>query len=507
MIKHSTRRRLGLTIALSLAALPFLGAARERRLRYNSEEHRLIVDRGVAAVKIPASVHFPQGIARRDTTQGAFVGAMADAKRVAKQQDDCYNSAGFAQAAGNNGIYVPTPQVSPNALLVLDAYTSSTLAGRFSMGQLAALYGDYRRTTYCDTSYRCFLTDAEIGNLTFTRGKGTCPTSISARDYLAAISMGMWTPYGDAGNAFTNTADDNEYGDAGWWGDEMVRIANANDWHWSNGAIAWYVGLHRLALVHADSARVDPRHWMRALHYEANALHALTDLFAFGHVMTNRDVSSYGIFKNNSLLGTVSYKWMDNVIQMGGGNRDEDGRITLGSRLPTIKDVASSRNDFMKTSRGSWGGYALYEHDYHEKFNAAGGNVRNLNGTRFRILGDAGLSQMVGKDSALDVLTNAVTASVQSLFDGFDQLTKNGSTTTIGQVGSPYFAALKFVPVYIERDGTGHYDGYWTLYADAVNKITGTNKTLGGWKDCQIPYLSGADWRYPAGPRKNCAQF
>ena len=515
-------------LVLTSLLLVSVTAANGRRAFYNSEEHRLIVDRGIAQVVIPAGVQFPTGIAMTPIAPQAYADAIANAKRLAvgfgtnnaaeysdqagKVQDNCYWT-GFGQIAYNKAIYVPSPDRAPDKILSVHGYTTANQAGGFTIGQLAALYGDYRRTTWCDGSGKCYLTNTDVGEVGFSRGnvarKGTfCPDNMLSGRYLQAVASGVVPPFGSLGNTTSNTANDDEYGDAGWWGDEMLRIANVNDWHFTSAAIAWYVGLHRLALLYADSARTDSKHWVRALHYEANALHSLTDLFAFGHVVTNRDETTYGIMKDQGLVTNAAYLWMENVIKMGGGVRSGTGKVAPTAILPAIKDVAGARNEFVKSYRGTWVSRADDERRYHDEFNKTGAQVRNLNGDEFYIMGDKGLNQMFTTGSSVAVLQNAVKTSVQSLIDAHVALKGGGSVPTIGQAGSTYFAALKFIPVYISRDANGYFPGYWTIYASAVNGITGVNKALTNWDKCQVPYLSGKDGvLWPSKPGAACASF
>lgn len=502
---------------------------------YNSDEHRLIVDRGVAAVVVPPSIRFPAGIATTPVDTTAYVGGYRAAKELAvgfetnnpadfdsrkgHVQDNCYYTATsvggldipFHQAAYNKLIRIPSREQVPATILNVPAYNAAASLGRFTMGQLAALYGDYRRTTHCDASGRCFLTNADVDHVVFARGnaiqKSTyCPAALHAGRYLQHIGSGLVPPTGGLGNTTGNTASDDEYGEAGWWGDEMLRIANVNDWHFSSAAISWYVGLHRLALLYADSARADPRHWARALHYEANALHSLTDLFAFGHVVTNRDETAFGIMKPHAR--NQGYRWMENVIRMGGGSRSESGRISLSNRLPAIADVASVRNDFVKSDRGTWVRRAENERRYHDALNASGAQVRNLNGDDFQIFGDAKLAQMMNGE-AVTVIANAVTASVQALFDAHVELQqRTGTVESIGAARSPYFAALKYVPVFIVRDANGYFPGMWTRYAQAAADISGSDRTIASRERCQVAYLSGSDGiAWPDKPSGPCTSF
>lgn len=528
------RKGLVLSIAISPLALPFFGTP-EPTVPYNSDEHRLVVDLGVAAVVVPPSIRFPEGISMRPINATAYADGYREAKRLAvgfetnnpadfdgnkgSVQDNCYYTRatigstdfGFHQASYNKTIYIPAANQVPDKVLAVPSYNAVASYGAFTIGQLAALYGDYRRTTFCDGSGKCYLTNADIGEVVFARGNairsGTfCPAKMHAGRYLQDIGSGLVPPFGAAGNTFTNTANDDEYSEAGWWGDEMLRIANVNDWHFSSAAISWYVGLHRLALLYADSARADSKHWARALHYEANALHSLTDLFAFGHVVTNRDETSFGIMK--SLSGNRGYQWMENVIRVGGGTRSGTGQISLSAKLPAIKDAPGVRNDFVKSDRGTWAARADDERRYHDEFNKSGAQVRNFNGDDFEIFGDAKLPQMLN-GTAVGVIKTAVTASMQSLLDAHVELQQGKRTVdAIGAAGSSYFSALKYVPVFIVRDANGYFPGMWARYANAVVGIAGVNKTLSNWDRCQVAYLSGADGvRWPQKPAGPCAQY
>ena len=536
MKPSSIRHALGISIGVAPIALILVGATRwtsgAATVRYNSEEHRLIVDRGIAAVVIPASVHFPRGIAVKQIAAATYhdeihkakvlaVGENPDSKEGATQ-DLCYWT-NYAQMAENKQIYEAANSQLPTNVLMVSAYASRLASDAFSMGQLAALYGDYRRTTYCDDAGRCFLTDADTTKLSFVGGPirtGSalyakyCPPPMDLTAYLKAIADGVIPPYGKAGNATGNSDHtDVAYNDAGWWGDEMLRIATTNDWHFANGAVAWYVGMHRLALVYADSARQDPKYWNKALHYEANALHSLTDLFALGHVLTNRDETSWKIMSAASLTNRPAYRWMYNVIRIGGGTRDTAGRIGLSSTLPRIVDTAAARNDFLPSYPlpGQGGvvlaGRAVAEKDYHAEFNTTGAEVRNFNGDDFYIYGDAGLRTTLMTGKAMDVLTTAVTHSVQALFDAHVALQKGDSIAAIGSAGSVYFAALKYLPVYVAKDKNNYVPGYWARYAKAVKEISGATNALNKWDSCQVPYFYGKDWKYPPPRTSPCATF
>ena len=514
---------------LLIGALLFSAALATARttMFYNSEEHQLIVDRGVALVKVPTSVKLPANVTFGHVEAAAYQDYVRKAKRLAvgfdsnklsdfvntKEgvQDNCYYPPTFGQLSGNQAIYVPDIATVPTQVLQVAGYTKTGSSTQFTMGHLASLYGDYRRTTYCDGTGRCFLTQADVDTVAFTRGNARtkfCPAAVPAGDYLQAIGSGLNPPAGPVGNVTANTAYTvNDRFEAGWWGDEMLRIANINDWHFANGAIAWYVGAHRLALLYADSARGDPRYWVKALHLEANALHSLTDLFAFGHVVTNRDVTSHGIMVDNEPTPGTGSKWMKNVLELGGGSRDGGGTISLSSNLPAIREVTGTRNDFVPSKRYGWWDNAKAEHTYHNEFNSKGAYVRNLNGDEFQIFGDGRLGAMVMTSKSVNVLVEAVRTSVQSLFDAQQQLAAGGTVENIGKAGSSYFGALRLVPVYIMSDGNNYFTGRWTRYAKAIDEISGGKRVPTTWESCAVAYLSGADWKWPTATTTACTAF
>ena len=538
--------RFGRYVIACLSVLAPLGVANA----YNSEEHKIIVDWGASMVHAPcASLPAPTGFPVM--TWAAWQQLYKDAKFKAvgfatnnagdyssdtrQVQDNSYWT-GFAQIYGNKNVWIP-PTASLRETTIAVGSVASGAPSAFTIGELVSIYGDYRRTVNC-VGANCYLTDAETPTLTFNRGTdcfatippcGWRPNPISMVSYLRYIGSGLWPPYGECGNASGNTANDNEYYDAGWWGDEMLRIAGTNDWHFSSAGVAWYVGMHRLALLEVNAARTDPAHWNHALHDEACALHSLTDLFAFGHVVTNRDRTSYGIMVADGLTGSTTYQWMENVIHMGGGTRDGEGRVRLDSSLPTIVDVASVRNDFLASYVPlSWSSYAVQEKDFHDAYNNTGATVRNLKGDQFTIYGDGLLRQTSA--SSVAVMVEAVRASLQSLFDACTRLGAGATVAQIGSAGDPYFAALKSIPVFIEGDppftfkhqshcptdplnvlpaqnSGNNFNGQWTLFAQFADQVAGTHVVPADISGCTMAYEDGAVELPTPGNPNPCSSF
>jgi len=421
-----------------------------------------------------------------------------------KVQDNSYWNF-FDQMDYNLKIYIPAEAEVENNTLVVHVWDGSGVDETLTFGQLVALYGDYRRTVHCDElgdPMRCHLTNRDDpqymygglkapGTIYFEHGEdcfsfecGWEPDPRPTRFYLRDIGSGLVPPFGNWGNAVSNTAWPEEELDAAWWGDEMLRIAKVNDWHFSEAAVAWYVGMHRLALLYARSARTDDRYWNKALHYEANALHSLTDLFAFGHVVTARDATSYGIMTNKGLTNDEAFLWMENALAMGGGTRTPEGRVQLTSLLPSIQDRANPRNDFMASDAGTWASYAVTEKGYHDQFNTSGATVLNLKRQEFAIGGDGMLRYTSG--ATQDIIAEAVRASLQSLFDAYES---PRSTEEIGAAGSSYFDALLNIPVFVTSPGP--FWGQWTRYAIAVDAITDAGIVPGDARDCMMPLVDG----------------
>ncbi|WP_018694290.1 pre-peptidase C-terminal domain-containing protein [Algicola sagamiensis] len=507
-----------LTLLLSVCHIHIAGA-------FNSEEHKLIADLGGEKVVIHQNIKLPPSVTKEKDEH--YLAFLKEAKRFAVGfdtndsgkdydknrkgvQDNAFWSTvlKYRQIEANQRIWIPKPSEVPASVIKVDAYTG-VKPTPFSLGELVALYGDFRRTTYCDTSATCYLTNHDIEQMKFERANypDFAPKPIPAATYLRYIASGMEPPHGGLGNAVVNSEKDDEIDQAGWWGDEMLRLANSNDWHFSRVGIAFYIGMHRAALFYVKKAMKDPKYWATALHYEANALHALTDFFALGHVITNRDETTFGMLKDGKLLNKPPVIWQEQVIQLGSGQRDpSNGRVLLTGFLPPITQLKNQRSDFLPAYRSLYTWRSYSEKDYHDVFNEAGAMVTNLNGRQFKVLGDSFLYQLSAEDK--QPIIDAVAASVQSLFDASIAL-KNGITMKrIGAVGSSFFRALQYLPVFIEQDREKNFVGRYALSAHAIINIVG-NRIFqqSNVISCVVPYLSGADWVSPTKDTKACTQM
>ncbi len=489
---------------------------------FNSEEHRLLGDLGAAQVKLPAGLKLPGAIEFRAQTPDEYSGNIKFAKKLAvgfasnhvdeydpkkkKVQDNYYYSRFGQLDAFNKHIWIPPNQAAPPKTLLIPARVSQTPV-KFTFGELMAFYGDYRRTVSVAPGGEGYLTNLDLPTVYFRRGNLTnsayAPDPLPASKYLQAIASGLVPPYGSWGNTLSYTARD-EYQDAGWWGDEMMRVAAINDWHFSNVAIAWYVGEHRLALHYVEKAKTDPNAWITALHHEANALHSLTDLFCTGHLVVSRDRTAYGIMRRSGVLNTPTVGWMNNVISIGGGKRDASGRLALNSSLPAITDPPAPRNNTLDWSVSFINdGPAAKENDYHNSFNKHGAVVRNLAGDKFQIFGDSKLR--ICPAASGNLITGTVKDSLQSLFDAYQELRSGKSVSDIDKKGSAFYRALKKVPVYIESDPDNYFLGRWTPYAGFAEELSGSKRLPEDWKRCVLDYLDGNGKPYKRS--KACCEF
>ena len=501
---------------------------------YNSEEHKLLGDWAASEVRLDTTIQLPDPTRLSPLPSSASLNAYTAAKNLAvgfasntqsefneydkKVQDNSYPPGiGYAQLKGNKNLWIPPANLRRDFGLLVTGHTAASGSRDYTFGDLMSIYGDYRRTPYCDDTGACFLTHASTDAVSFGQGWncyafgvgvpdgtpfadcGYRPDAIGTSVYLRHIAAGLWPPYGEDGNTLFNTAkEEDDYFEAGWWGDEMMRIAVSNDWHFSNAAVAWYVGMHRLALHYVNLARTDAKYWNHALHYEANALHSLSDLFAFGHVVTNRDETSFGVMRDDELTGRTTYLWMEHVMDQGGAQRGANGRISLTSSLPVIEDMTHPRNDFLPSYivGTGWGNWARWEHTYHDDFNHSGAVVRNLRGDELRIFGDAELRKMTPEAQA--VIKETIRVSLRSLFDAYVRLDRYGGTVaSIGAEGSEFFAALRYIPAFIVSDPGNHFTGKWTSYARRIDVISGTNR-IPAAPICEMPYINGGENLPPA---------
>ncbi|WP_437518078.1 hypothetical protein [Sorangium sp. So ce1099] len=323
----------------------------------------------------------------------------------------------------------------------------------FTFGDLVALYGDFRKVVTCtEQKHECLLTDAQPDPA----------TAEAIYKGYRAFAHGMTPPIGDLGQALyewePNKPDMPLYNNLGWWGDELIRLASVNDWHFSARAVEWYVGMHRLALRHARLAveKDDPSYLWRAIHYEANGLHSITDLFSPGHMIMDRSRSTDGIWTKNELLQNPVYLWSRAVLDLGRANN-----VTAGQYL-----LDSPSSSYAPTSAGlSWGLWAKWEESGHSSFNKNGAEVRNLAGALFKDFGDSRLFGRKNPEASephkngeelLKSASKAVEEGLGSLLDAYammkgDRANLDAAFQRIESNRATYFRALLQIPTELRR--------------------------------------------------------
>ena len=250
---------------LALSAFAAAIAASSPTLAFNSDEHKAIGDvgsssfvkgftktPGVLPVKKKGKTQIlvrpyqsAQAIDGQTRISGIYR-VTRETQIAFKAEVDARDNArwGSKKSKSSNGrIVVPDAAFGleeANPLLLWVGSADSANDGEFfTFGDLVSLYGDYWRAVTCDaTRTSCLLTDGLDGH------------TLKRLAYLKRWARGEEPPLGYytvvAGSG-AHTADEEA-----WWADEMLRIASSNDWHFGDRAVEWYVGAHRLALLHAD---------------------------------------------------------------------------------------------------------------------------------------------------------------------------------------------------------------------------------------------------------------
>ena len=186
----------------------------------------------------------------------------------------------------------------------IGAVSNAEEFSKFTFGDLVAIYGDYA------------LTVAEVNSAPF----------VKRTENLKKVVRG-------------EGSSDRER-------DHSIALAVNNPTHFSERAAQTYVRWHRVAIL---MARQKNRLW-EALHYEALALHSFTDLYAFGHMHEDRELT-------------------DKLIVWGKNNTHRAG---------FTKNLATNAGKFM----------GAYVNFFHNAYNWKGAMVKNLAGDSWRAYGD-----------------------------------------------------------------------------------------------------------------------
>ncbi|WP_143085140.1 hypothetical protein [Pseudoalteromonas denitrificans] len=455
-------------------------------------------------------------------------------------QDTCLDDANYRQDIHNKNLRIPEPEEAPEKIFNIPSYVYPNISA-FSMGELTALYGDYKMLPRCTTDSMpllavCFLSIGADEYLTLTSLEQNYNPSIKSdclnekvtqKDYLKHLASGIEAPHGYFGNLTSNSERSTDYQYTAWWGDEMMRLAMVNQNHFSKTGLAVYIGLHRSALEFAVKAKQNAQYWTLAMHYEAAALHSLTDLFAFGHNVVDRSGTSNKILDDTNMLNIQPVADLMEILHDTGIRHDGpsngilDGlnRVTFmeGKVVPGYLDNSVTRSDQMgylpQVIRPYLRVRSLGEKDNHDTFNLQGAWVKNYRGDLFRIYGDGkyNMEPVPGEpvdyidDVSKSVISNAVTASIQSLINAH----RYGlNAVTPGHVGAEQnFEAIAYLPYWVRYEKSHNYDGYYFQTAsviDAVLNRTGESHPA----NCIIPPFEGVTLEnWDKDPSHYCAEY
>jgi hypothetical protein len=263
----------------------------------------------------------------------------------------------------------------------------ATELGRFSFGDLVAIYGDMRATVE-------ELNDA------------ASKPDVAGMKAVAAT--------GD----YQHNKPERE---------RALEIAYTNETHFSAKALEAYVQWHDVALRTAATDR--SRAW-KALHYEALALHSLTDIFAVGHMLVDRE-------RTMSLL---------EAARAVDAKAHEELHKGIRAFLHGEWDAFRARDERWKAKVL----YGFFANVFHNGFNHWGADVTNLNGDTWRAFGDhqyrvqkGGTEVTAGQRAVLKTAVSTSVLQVLRLLRGLPP-----------PLPGLRFAALRYVPVHHRNAAT-----------------------------------------------------
>ncbi|MEQ8747424.1 hypothetical protein [Pyruvatibacter sp.] len=381
-----------------------------------------------------------------------------------------------------NGSYVPREAAHEvdTPLVVWVGAADKSSGEWFTFGDLVSLYGDFRRIITCDakaTNNDCRLTDTP-SPLPVTYDEATFQKARYAAMKDLAQGWNFWDDHLITSQAstvlLTNRGVIEGKNTQGAWSDEFYKIAKGNHWHFGPTALRWYVAMHRQAfyLMAQAATQTDPNKrdiliW-KAMHYEGHALHSLTDLFAPGHVLVDRYETTNVMLTGNDQRNAPFPKWQAEIwgtTFSGGGPRDGQLR-----RSPVFRAVPKADDNDLDVLTGPQSNTirnARYESNFHNNFNAAGAEARNLKSRAaqfglttqrphsdlphiWRALGDGDLYEYQGNKRLNpgqgEWTSVAVEDSILSLFDGY-QAVLEGSDAAKLSMSPALFEALADIPI------------------------------------------------------------
>lgn len=261
--------------------------------------------------------------------------------------------------------------------------------GFFTFGDLVAMYGDLWRSMTCsegkteqcglmvdashfDSARRAALHD-------FAAGWAVHSKDLVVQD---AVSISDHKVHYTAGGKLKSPAEKPSVNHDVDFTAQVVDLALANKNHFSGTALHTYLGLHRQALELARAAAVHraggraaaaDAQWWVALHHEAHACHMLTDLFAPGHMVVEREAVANGVFAANAASEPVKQvaSWQAAVASRKSSLR---GAALTPLPHPQLLDDAHAMSSGAKLK-----GLGLIDKfGLHDQFNHGGATVVNL---------------------------------------------------------------------------------------------------------------------------------
>jgi hypothetical protein len=203
------------------------------------------------------------------------------------------------------------------------------------------------------------------------------------------------------------------------------------------------------------------------MHYEGHALHSLTDLFAPGHVMVDRYVTTDTMLAGNRQLKAPFPSWQANIWRTTFSTPEPNGKLLRKPKFQAVSKVSENDLNVITGPTSLIVRNARYESQFHNKFNAAGSEVRNLKSSLkrsqfasprrhsklpkvWRALGDGDLYEYKGKrrlnPGQGEWAQAAVEDSIRSLFDGYRSVVKGGDSKKLSMAPA-LFDALGDIPI------------------------------------------------------------